>query len=89
LKKVLLFFKVKILKIKNLLIFMLCNALSHRHYWNQACLVGSESNRPLFKYCRQPQALNYTFNPPTSLFTFAEDVAMPNIDDQELHLIAS
>ncbi len=59
---------------------MLCNALSHRHYWNQACLVGSESNRPLFKYCLRPRALNYTF---------AEEVAMPNIDDQELHLIAS
>jgi len=58
------FLKFKFLKIKNLSIFMLCNALSHRPYWNEACLVGSESNAALFKYCLRPQALNYTFNPP-------------------------
>jgi hypothetical protein len=64
LKKLFLFFKVNFFKIKNLSIFMLCNALSHRPYWNQACLVGSESNTALFKYCLRPRALNYTFNPP-------------------------
>lgn len=51
--------------------------------------LHNQSNRSLFKYCLQPRALNYTFNPPIFPLTFVEEVAMPNIDDQELHLIAS